>query len=296
VTCYRPIPAFRVDGTVTLKNPGGDNELVPPDLHVPCGRCVGCLEKRAREWALRCSHEAQLHENNCFVTLTYGRNFLPPGGSLEHRDFQLFMKRTRKRLPVRFFMCGEYGPLNQRPHYHSILFGAAFNDGEPSGKSGSGEIFYDSPQLEKLWGYGRVSVQPVTPRTIAYCTRYCVDKFYGSETEMIDRYGYVDPESGEIYMRKPEYMECSKGVGHNWFKLYKDDVFPHDFCVFDGKEMPVPRYYNRKMGKDLRMDHIEFQREIAARKHLVDQSPERLTVREKVHKARVSRLKREFSE
>ena len=66
-------------------------------------------------------HEASLWRDNCFVTLTYGRDQLPAFGSLDHRDFQLFMKRVRKysETPVRFYMSGEYGPQNSRPHYHS---------------------------------------------------------------------------------------------------------------------------------------------------------------------------------
>jgi len=145
VTCYRPIPAFNVDGAVTLKNPGGCNAPIPPDLHVPCGKCVGCLERRSRDWALRCGHEAQLYDENCFVTLTYARDNLPPGGSLDHRDFQLFMKRLRWFRPGgSFFMAGEYGPLKMRPHYHALLFGWNFHDRVEAGKSGSGEGFYAS--------------------------------------------------------------------------------------------------------------------------------------------------------
>ena len=72
---------------------------------------------------MRCNHEASLYSVNSFVTLTYDDEHLPGDQCLDHRDFQLFMKRLRKRFPSRFFMCGEYGGLNGRPHYHSILFG-----------------------------------------------------------------------------------------------------------------------------------------------------------------------------
>ena len=50
-----------------------------------------------------------MHKENCFVTLTYNDDNLPPDLSLDKRAFQLFMKRLRKRVkvPIRFFACGE---------------------------------------------------------------------------------------------------------------------------------------------------------------------------------------------
>ena len=42
---------------------------------VPCGQCVGCRLERSRQWAIRCMHESQLHEKNCFITLTYAPEF-----------------------------------------------------------------------------------------------------------------------------------------------------------------------------------------------------------------------------
>ena len=147
MTCYHPLRAFRTPEGVVF------NELARHDIvgriELPCGQCIGCRMRRASDWELRCMHEASLHKENCFITLTYGRGNLPPNSSLEHRDFQLFMKRLRKlRGRCRFYMCGEYGPLNQRPHYHACLFGVDFrSDRVPQGKSGSGAIFYDSAQL-----------------------------------------------------------------------------------------------------------------------------------------------------
>lgn len=44
-------------------------------------------------------HEAQLHQENCFITLTYNDEHLPKDQSLVYRDFQLFMKRLRKAHP-----------------------------------------------------------------------------------------------------------------------------------------------------------------------------------------------------
>ena len=85
---------------------------VDQPLEVPCGQCIGCRLDRSRDWALRCIHEAQLHEDNSYITLTYDDDNLPANASLDKSDFQKFMKRLRKSLgdkKVRFFHCGEYG-------------------------------------------------------------------------------------------------------------------------------------------------------------------------------------------
>ena len=50
-----------------------------------------------------------MHRENCFITLTYANEKLPPKGSLRPRDFVLFMKHLRKFVRpavIRFFHCG----------------------------------------------------------------------------------------------------------------------------------------------------------------------------------------------
>lgn len=41
-------------------------------------------------------HEARMHTHNCFLTLTYSDEHLPKDGNLDHRDFQLFLKKLRE--------------------------------------------------------------------------------------------------------------------------------------------------------------------------------------------------------
>ena len=113
--CYHPIPGYRAKST----NPSGKRSIVFNlsegfknfAVSVPCGRCIGCRLERARQWSIRCIHEASLYEANCFVTLTYDDDNLPLDGSLRPRDMVLFLKRLRKRFGpgIRFFQCGEYG-------------------------------------------------------------------------------------------------------------------------------------------------------------------------------------------
>lgn len=58
---------------------------------VPCGQCMGCRLDKANDWAIRCVHEAKLHLQNCFITLTYKPECLPPDSSLHRDHLQLFL-------------------------------------------------------------------------------------------------------------------------------------------------------------------------------------------------------------
>ena len=57
---------------------------------VACGQCIGCRIARSRDWAHRCMHELQSHDQACFVTLTYDDDYLPRDASLgSFHGFQL---------------------------------------------------------------------------------------------------------------------------------------------------------------------------------------------------------------
>lgn len=290
MSCYHPLKAFRTPTGVVFSELRRDDIL--GDIEIPCGMCIGCRMRRASDWSLRVMHEASLWPSNCFVTLTYGRDCLPPDASLEHRDFQLFMKRLRKLagVRVRFYMCGEYGPLNLRPHYHACLFNVDFrSDRVAAGKSASGAVFYTSPTLSSLWPHGRCTVQDLVRETAGYCARYIMKKQLGRAAKN----AYVNADGVCI---KPEYaaMSLKPGIGAEWFAKFGRDVFPHDFCIADGTKVTPPKYYDKllKRSKRVVIDEIQFRRELEARKHVADNTPERRVVREKVHEARISTLKR----
>lgn len=288
MSCYHPIKGFRTASGVVFSELRRDDHL--GSIEIPCGQCIGCRMRRASDWTLRVMHEAQMWDENCFVTLTYGRDKLPPDGNLEHRDFQLFMKRVRAHFkrPVRFYMCGEYGPLNFRPHFHACLFNVDFrSDRVQAGKSGSGAVFYDSPTLSRLWSHGRVSVQDLTRETAGYCARYIMKKHLGPMTEEA-RAAYV---TGDGVVRRREYaaMSLKPGIGALWFEKYGIQTHRQDFVIADGAKQSVPRYYDRLADRAKRvvMDSVRFERERKARLHVEDQTPERLAVREQVHNARM---------
>lgn len=265
------------------------------ELTLPCGQCIGCKLRRSVEWAMRCMHERQMHDDSCFVTLTYRPEDLPLQGQLVYRHFQLFMKRLRKqRGSVRFFMAGEYGGLYGRPHFHALLFGTDFLDRVPYKRMASGSWLYTSAVLDKLWGGGFSSVGDVTFESAAYVARYCTKKITGRAAE--SHYERVDESSGEIYQLEPEFagMSLKPGIGETWYRKYMAEVLCRDAVIVNGVAVKPPRYYDRLLST-LNLEEkewIDFQRGLKARELGDDYTPDRLRVREQVARARLSFSKR----
>lgn len=248
---------------------------------------------------MRISHEAQLHDSNVFVTLTYDDEHLPSSGSLSLRDCQLFMKRLRKAFgQLRFFLCGEYGESTWRPHYHAIVFGLALADLRAHKKSASGAQLYTSETLTKLWGLGHVYLGMVTFESARYVARYATKKITGAKAGK--HYEKVD-KHGEIHQLKPEFAVMSRrpGVGAGWIDKYHADVYPCDFVVASGKiRGKPPRYYDKRHGerepamvealKSERKDYALQPRQEA------NSTKARLAVRAEVTRSRLALYKRDI--
>lgn len=304
--CYSPVVAYYAKD----KNVSGKRSLVvnpalalqPDDpIKLACGQCIGCRLERSRQWAVRCVHEASLHSRNCFITLTYSPEHLPQDGSLNLRDFQLFMKRLRKKFGsgIRFFHCGEYGEKFGRPHYHAILFNFDFTD-KVLCNSLSNEPLYESETLKELWPYGISKIGSVTFESAAYVARYCTKKITGKRA--LEHYTVIDRSTGEVLQeRRPEYATMSRrpGIGRNWVELYVGDVYPKDYFHINGRELRPPRFYDRfyELVDPYGMDDIRERRTVASRKAASDNTHERLTAKKIVAEAHSKLfLKRRFEE
>ena len=292
--CYHPVEAWQLDnGQVVFVERG----QVARSLFLPCGRCVGCRLERSRQWAVRCMHEAQLHDENCFVTLTYSDEHLPRDMSLKYDHFQRFMKRLRKHFAprkFRFYMCGEYGEQFGRPHYHACFFGLDFPDKLLVRGGNRENELYTSEVLERIWGYGSAKIGAVTFESAAYVARYVMKKVTGDEAEA--HYRFVDLETGEVFQRTPEFCQMSRhgGIGKFWFDKFACDVYPHDYVVARGVKSKPPRFYD-KLYKRVNADgfaDVQERREVGALRYKADNTPRRLSDRETVAKARLKQYRR----
>ena len=81
--CYHPLQGWRSRFNFNPKTGRHgitfnlNEAFVEFPVTVPCGQCIGCRLERSKMWAVRCMHESQLHDKNCFLTLTYNDENLP---------------------------------------------------------------------------------------------------------------------------------------------------------------------------------------------------------------------------
>lgn len=206
-------------------------------FQLPCSKCIECRLEYARQWAVRCVHEAQMHEQNSFVTLTYDDQHLKP--RLDYRDFQLFVKKLRRRLNDRisYFATGEYGEKTKRPHWHVVLFNYSPPDANYHRTTDRGDRVYKSSLLEALWANGHVELGSVTFESAGYCARYAAKKLVHGK----DNTHEYDPIS-----RKSSH----RAIGRSWIEKYWPDAFNLGGIVLpDGSICSIPRYYEKWLQK-----------------------------------------------
>lgn len=194
---------------------------------------MACRIDRARLWRGRILIESRLHDANCFVTLTYDEQHLPKDGSLVPRDYQLFLKRLRRRLAprvIRFFAVGEYGDKSGRPHYHLCLFGLSM---------------FEDDAIRACWDKGFVHVDELNAATAGYISGYVIKKWTNPN----------DPQTSELLQgRSAEFarMSLRPGIGAGCAPLiseaiaYKSCEIPGQLRM-DGTLVPLGRYLKRKV-------------------------------------------------
>lgn len=202
--------------------------IYPISVHgmsVACGNCVGCRLARAEMWAIRLRHEWSYWKDASFLTLTYDEDHLPEGRTLVPGHMQLFWKRYRKDTGrmVKYFMCGEYGELNDRPHYHAVAFGI------PATSSSRDEI-------DERWGMGRTSCTQLTQERIRYTAKYITKKVNGKL--QLATYGE----------RIPPFQRSSIGIGKRWLSDNNAKVERMLYITVNGRKVPIPRYYKDRLG------------------------------------------------
>lgn len=328
--CFAPLKGYRAQ-TV---NPSGKRSIVfskrdgylDLPIELPCGQCIGCRLERSRQWAIRCVHEASLHEDNSFITLTYAPENLPPYNSLQKAHFQNFFKSLRHHFslllikshplkgipllpshsrpsysrrfyrPIRYFHCGEYGEKKLRPHYHACVFGIDFADKTKVGENENGDAIYDSATLKKLWGYGIVRLGAVTFESAAYVARYITKKITGPKAG--EHYQDMDPVTGEFVAIQPEYVTMSRrpGIGKGWYEKWSSDVYPSDFIVMREKLMSPPKFYKSQyeLADPSGAARLKARHQNAAKKNAWNNTVDRLIVREAVKISQFKKLKRKY--
>lgn len=206
-----------------------------------------CRVNRRRQWTSRILLEAQCHEFNSFVTLTFAD--VPKGhhGPPQRRCWELvpeeltnFLKRLRYFYPAPFrhFSVGEYGEKYGRPHFHCALFGVSM---------------FDGAYLEKAWTAGAVHVGELNKDTAQYISGYVCKKWTK---------GNEDFASEGLRGRRVEFARMSRnpGIGGLAVPILARSLAPDgDLTVVSargdvpevirtgGKQLPLGRFMRQKL-------------------------------------------------
>lgn len=183
---------------------------------------------KRQEWSFRLEQELKYSNHGAlFITLTYDQKHYPSRGSLDKVHVQNFLKRLRKKAnapgQIRYYCVGEYGTRSGRPHYHLLLFGS------------------DVSAVRKAWvdskgeSIGIVHCGRVTPASVAYCTKYVIQK--------------NDHENPEL--EKP-FALMSRRYGLGGHYLTDEMVLWHreneaNYSIQDGVKVRLSRFYKSKI-------------------------------------------------
>lgn len=194
-------------------------------ITVPCGKCVPCLISKRMEWCFRLEQEYKHSKSALFVTLTYDPKHLPNDGQLDKTHLQLYFKRLRKNSGlknIRYFAVGEYGSQFGRPHYHILLFNCETEHVVTAWKDKRGQPI------------GQVHIGKVTEASIAYCTKYIIQK----------------PEQME--MKQPPFTTMSRKYGIGGHYLTDEMIAWHrnsdkNYAMRYSQKVKLPRFYRSKI-------------------------------------------------
>lgn len=242
-------------------------------FQLPCSKCLSCRLEYATQWAIRCVHEAAMHEQNSFITLTYSDEKLQ-STKLKYLDFQLFVKRLRKKIftdflnkfgkhnyellekeerkkindkfKISIFVTGEYGDKKKRPHWHALIFNWTPSDLKYKYTNHNGDKVYSSLELDSLWSNGITEVGSVTMESAGYCARYAAKKLVHGKDQDHD-YHPISKKSSKT------------AIGKTWLEKYHSDVFNYGHIILpDGNTTPIPRYYEKWLKENKPTEWLDY--------------------------------------
>lgn len=213
-------------------------------LLTPCGNCILCRIEQARQTAVRITHEATLHLQNSFITLTYNDKHLPALGGLHYEDLTAFWKRARYHYgELSYYAVGEYGEKSNRPHYHACVFGHDFFEGSVILKEAPNRL-WTNPQLNQIWGLGHVVIGTLDHNTASYTAGYILKKQRAKQ-----RYCVIDTETGESITVNAPRAFMSRNIGRGWYDKWNQGLQDHDRVIINGKPQKPPKAYDRWLGE-----------------------------------------------
>ena len=97
-------------------------------------------------------------------------------------------------------------------------------------------IYRDWETIDKIWGMGNVIIAEASPETMAYVAGYVTKKAYGNDTKRYNELGLPAPYC---------CMSRNPGLGYDYYKENKEQMYKDDGLYFNGKKRPIPRYFDK---------------------------------------------------
>lgn len=220
--CFRPLKLYKKTGQ--YKTTAWGPEPFYEDALLPCGKCEGCIQQRAKMWSNRMFWEADYHNATSFATLTLEQE--PEDKSVAKDVLQRFIKRLRKKNEIKYYACGEYGETYGRPHYHAVLFGISTAQ---------------TKEITNTWGLGDVKLSSYIPNRGLYTAGYMLKN--------------VRPDI-DLRGRTKPFAIMSQGIGKRFAIANREKIAQRQLTIY-GKKVSTPRYFTESLGIE-QIDEIEY--------------------------------------
>lgn len=220
---------------------------------IPCGNCIECMKKKARDWQIRLQEDIKTHTGAKMTTLTFSNESIkelhtkiildnPALSSLKGYELdnkiatvaiRLFNERYRKKYKkaLRHWFVTELGHNGtENIHLHGIVWPQCSLE-----------------ELESLWKYGwiwkyryinGVKTNYVNGKTISYSTKYITKK-------------------DELYKHYKPKVLCSPGIGRNYtntlnaqMNKFKGEDTRQTYKTETGHKISLPTYWRKKIYDD----------------------------------------------
>ena len=120
---------------------------------------------------------------------------------------------------------------------------------------------------------------------------------------MAESYYYSRVQEEDGLLTNPvqqEYTTMSRnpGIAAEWYKKFKNEIFPDDFIVINGQKMPPPKFYQYlyEMDENNDIKSVKKRRKTLSIRRKDDNTYDRLLTREKIALAKLERKKRQLEE
>lgn len=283
--CYRPL-LMNYDSK-ERKYIIGNNANVDPNraVFVPCGKCPACKKSRKANYAVRARAEYQKYgpQRTFMLNLTVNDHCIDkvfPNGSLDHTEFQKFMKRLRKKLwsdgidvKIKYICGAEYGERNGRPHFHVIVFGWKPDDLKKWSNTKKGFKQFRSAYIEECWKdttatkedienynsehgtdldylpLGFVTIGEVYDSTVLYVSKYVIKNCDIPKDEFVNEYGEI--------IRKPYIVFPHEMLGYEWFLENYKQILSLGYCTTKYGKCAVPKNWIKKAQDSSNLDLLD---------------------------------------